>query len=246
MNTTSKIKLELLGLGLRMLGQEAKRRLGTHLGVPDIRWSLLSLKRFGFYPQQVMDAGAFRGDWARICLDIFPETTLTCVEPQDSVQGDLQALVSSHSNVRYLRTLLGKQAKEGVAFEEIGPGSHVLIKGESGIIKPLTTIDILVEEGICKPPELLKLDVQGYELEILEGYTRYFSACQVIQCELSLLPLTPGTPLLHEMISYLYQRGFVMFDVEELVRDPQDGAVWQIDALFCRTDSPLRTGRSWE
>ncbi len=245
MNTTSKIKLGLLGWGLRMLRRETRRRLGVHLGVPDIRWSLMELKRFGFYPQQVMDAGAFNGDWARICLDIFPESTLTCVEPQDSVQAELQALASAHSNVRTLRTLLGRQAKEGVPFEENGPGSSVLTKGQSGIIKPMTTIDILIEQGIFKPPELLKLDVQGYELEILEGYTRYFAACQVIQCELSLLPLIPGTPLLHEVIPYLYQRGFVMFDVEELVRDPGDGAVWQIDALFCRTDSPLRTGRSW-
>jgi hypothetical protein len=31
-----------------------------------------------------------------------------------------------------------------------------------------------------------------------------------------------------------------MFDVDQLILSPFDGAMWQIDALFCRIDSPLR------
>jgi hypothetical protein len=110
----------------------------------------------------------------------------------------------------------------------------------------MTTIDQLIFEGCFDPPEMVKLDVQGYEKEILKGWTQGFEACQVIQCEVSVLPLIEGAPLLPEIIEYLQNRDFVMFDITELIRSPSDGAVWQIDALFCRKGSPLRTNRVWK
>jgi FkbM family methyltransferase len=230
---------------LRILPPEQKRQLGVHLGVPDARWSLKQLGRFGFAPDHIMDVGAFRGDWARICIDIFPEATITCIEPQDSPQEELKKIANEHSNVKVMQTLLGR-SESYIPFEEIGPGSSILLgKKNAGTAKRMTTIDALIGGGHCKPPELLKLDVQGYELEILEGYTRNFDRCQVIQIEVSLLPIVQGAPLLHEVVSYLYGRGFVMLDIDELIRAPSDGATWQIDALFCRTDSPLRRERVW-
>jgi hypothetical protein len=51
--------------------------------------------------------------------------------------------------------------------------------------------------------------------------------------------------LFHELIAYLQCRGFLMFDVTELIRSPSDGAIWQIDALFCRVASKLRLERVW-
>jgi FkbM family methyltransferase len=240
-----KLGLKTLGLFLQMFPYKWKRRLGVHLGAPDVRWSLGQLCRFGFYPKQIVDVGAFRGDWARICHDIFPEATITCVEPQEACQEELRKLASQYSNIKVIRTLLGKTEQENVPFKEIGSGSSVLLDCEGGFRKPMTTIDALIADGHCKPPELLKIDVQGYELEILEGYTRSFDCCQTIQIEISLLPIVQGAPLLHEVVNYLYKRGFVMFDVDELIRAPSDGAVWQIDALFCRIGSPLRMKRTW-
>lgn len=230
---------------LRILPSGQKRQLGVHLGAPDIQWSLKQLRGFGFAPDHIMDVGAYRGDWARNCIDIFPEATITCIEPQDKPQGELKKLASEHSNVKVIKTLLGRSIRDNVSFEEIGSGSSVLLNCGRGPKKPMTTIDSLIKSELCRPPELLKLDVQGYELEILEGYTRNFDVCQVIQCEISLLSIVHGAPLLHEIVNYLYSREFVMFDVDELIRAPSDGAIWQIDALFCRTDSPLRRERVW-
>lgn len=233
-----------MGLFLKTLPEELRRRLSAHLGVPDVHWSLMQLRTFGFSPKHVLDVGAFKGDWTRICLDVYPEAFITCIEPQDLPHIELKKIAEEHQNIRIIQTLLGRSIRDSVQFEDIGPGSSVLIDSSKNKRK-MTTIDALIEDGYCKPPELLKLDVQGYEIEVLEGYTHNFYNCKVIQIEISLLPIVEGAPLLYDVVNYLYKRGFVMFDVDELIRAPSDGAVWQIDVLFCRPDSNLRTERVW-
>ena len=239
------LRTNILELILKILPEDFKRRLGVHLGVPDVRWSLMQLRRFGFIPNYVMDVGAFKGDWTRVCLDIFPEATITCIEPQETPQQELQKLASKHSNVKVIKTLLGRSIREDVSFEETGSGSSVLLNCGRGIKKPMTTIDELISTGGIEAPDLIKLDVQGFEVEVLEGWDKSFDHCKVIQIEISLLPIVQGAPLLCNAVDYLYKRGFVIFDVDELLRSPSDGAVWQIDAIFCRVDSPLRSERVW-
>jgi len=245
MGARRRISNKLASLLLGMLPEEAKRRLAVHLGVVDIHWSLKQLREFGFIPRNIIDVGAFRGDWTRICCEIFPGAMITCVEPQEACQKELRELVDERPNVRVCQTLLGRSEQEDIPFEDIGSGSSILLSRESRTRRRMTTIDRLVENGVCEAPEFLKLDVQGYEIEVLEGYRRNFDSCQVIECEISLLPLIQGAPLLMDVVNYLARRGFVMFDIDELIRAPSDGAVWQIDVIFCRINSPLRKNRIW-
>ena len=201
----------------------------------------------GLPRQHVLDVGAFEGDWTRACLDVYPQAFVTCIEPQEGLQPRLRALASQAHNVQIIQTLLGEANTPQVPFVELGPGSSVFESPkESSSTKPMMTVDTLIESGRCEPPEFIKLDVQGYEIRVLDGWTVGFDRCEVIQCETSLLPLISGGPLLDELIDYLKGRGFVMFDVTELIRSPSDGAIWQIDVLFCRVDSKLRRQRTWE
>ncbi len=240
------LKSTVLRACLNALPNVWKRKLGFVLGAPDISWSLQQLRRFGFYPKHVVDVGAYRGQWASTCLEVFPHAKMVCIEPQEEPQDELRRLAHKYPNFRVIQTLVGAKPWQDVPFQEVGSGSSVLDSASAGVkCRSMTTIDALIEDGQCAPPELLKLDVQGYEIEVLEGWTKGFECCQVIQCELSLLSLVAGSPLLHEVVAYFQRRGFVLFDVDEIIRAPSDGAVWQIDAIFCRTDSPLRTNRAW-
>ena len=239
------LRNKALGFVLSAFPKNVKQKLAICLGAPHIHWSLQRLRRFGFIPRYVVDVGAFRGEWARTCLSVFPSADITCVEPQQASLRHLEALVKEYPNINVMHCLLGRSCQENVPFDEKGSGSSVLLQCQTKNTRPMRTLDQLIDEGSCQPPELLKLDVQGYEIEVLEGFTKHFSACQVIQCELSLLPLIESAPLLDEAIAYLNHRGFVLFDVDELIRSPSDGAVWQIDALFCRADSSLRNQRRW-
>jgi len=204
------------------------------------------MKSFGFSPLQILDVGAFHGFWGRACLEVFPESYITCIEPQDEAQAHLSKLAHQYKKLQVIQTLLGRRLKACVPFREQGSGSSVLLSA-SGVstTRPMTTIDELIHQGRCAPPDLIKLDVQGYEIEVLEGWSQGFEKCQVIQCEISLLPLVEDAPLLHELVAYLYKRNFIMSDITEVIRAPSDGATWQIDTLFCPKDSPLRAERVW-
>ncbi len=231
---------------LKKLPKDFRRRLGVHLGVPDLGWSLMQLRRFGFAPRHAMDVGAYLGHWTLACLEVFPEVAVTCVEPQTWGQTKLFGLANKTKRIHVIQALLGRTEKDSTPFQDQGSGSSVFLTSDSALqSKPMTTIDTLIKMGKCEPPELLKLDVQGYEIEVLEGWRLGFDNCQIIQCEASLIPIVQGAPLFHELVAYLHKRGFSMYDVDELIRAPSDGTVWQLDALFCRIDSPLRINRFW-
>lgn len=225
---------------------EAKRdRLAVHFGRPDLRFSLMQLKQFGFVPASVLDGGAYHGDWARTCLEIWPTANVLCIEPQANAQTYLQRLATEKQpQLKVMQGLLGSSVRDAVPFNDSGTGSSVLHSHDAKSSYPMWTIDSLAERS-STAFDLVKLDLQGLELEALAGFERNMQHCTILQLELSLLPLISGAPLIAEVLAYLNERGFVIYDVDELIRSPSDGAVWQIDALFCKKDSDLRTARKW-
>ncbi|MPZ32109.1 MAG: hypothetical protein GEV13_14130 [Rhodospirillales bacterium] len=69
-----------------------------------------------------------------------------------------------------------------------------------------------------RTPELLKLDVQGYEVWVLKGAEESLPGIRVILAEVNLLDLHKGVPLLHETTGWLFQRGYVAYGICGLKR----------------------------
>jgi FkbM family methyltransferase len=80
----------------------------------------------------------------------------------------------------------------------------------------------------------LKLDVQGYELEVLRGARRVLSDTALIEAELSLVPLYTGGPLYREVIDHLDACGYELISVEGITEEPDTGHMLQLDAIFVR------------
>jgi hypothetical protein len=58
--------------------------------------------------------------------------------------------------------------------------------------------------------------------------------------EVSVVPVNQGAPpLIGDVLSFMRDRGFVLYDLCTLFRRPLDAALVQLDVVFVRADSPL-------
>lgn len=82
----------------------------------------------------------------------------------------------------------------------------------------------------------LKMDVQGYEYEVLRGAGEVLNQVRVIECELSLAPMYKGQMLYREMIAEFEKRGFETFSFTRGCCDWNTGKLLQMDGIFVRSD----------
>ena len=90
-----------------------------------------------------------------------------------------------------------------------------------------------------KKPDFLKLDVQGFEIEVMKGATNVLTQVAAVLLELSLIEINKGAPLFTEVVAFLDERGFAPLDILEIHRRPLDMATDQIDFIFVRKESEL-------
>jgi len=81
----------------------------------------------------------------------------------------------------------------------------------------------------------LKLDVQGFEHNVIQGATQFLKRVAGIQTELSLVPLYEGTPLFHSMLAELEDRGFELWDIRPAFVNPTTCRLLQLDGILFRT-----------
>jgi FkbM family methyltransferase len=81
---------------------------------------------------------------------------------------------------------------------------------------------------------LIKVDTQGYEMEVLKGASGLFGRTVALQLELSLVPLYDGAPTIAQMISFAEDSGFELFNIIPGFRDKRTGRLLQADGFFVR------------
>jgi FkbM family methyltransferase len=84
----------------------------------------------------------------------------------------------------------------------------------------------------------LKLDVQGFEKNVLLGATDTLREVQVIDIELSLVPVYEGQAMIGEMLNFLDKIGFEPVSFENGFVEPSTGHALQVDGLFVRRPHP--------
>jgi FkbM family methyltransferase len=92
-------------------------------------------------------------------------------------------------------------------------------------------------------PIYLKLDTQGSELAILSGAPEALERSELVEAELSLVPLYRGGPLFDEVIDFLDERGFGLISLEGVDEEPDTGHMLQVDAIFLRRNRRARQPR---
>jgi FkbM family methyltransferase len=221
-------------------------RIKRHFYRPDMGFQLQLLRRNGPAPETVIDVGAYVGDWAADCRRVFPDARILMIEPWQPRVAQLQAMCALDPKLEVASALLSSKGGEA-DFVERESNSGISAPGTSGAVKlPLTTLDDLVAGTKFAAPQLLKVDVQGHDLEVLKGATKTLRSVDVIIVEVSLIPLHSRAPSVREVIDWLDEQGFQLLDIAGFIRRPVDDALWQVDAVFKRRESPHgRADKGW-
>lgn len=191
-------------------------------------------KRIGTSPgMTIIDVGANRGIWAREALHIWPQASLFMLEAnpvhESALEQLAQELRTSRRIVEARIAVLG-DAERNVTMHEAttkymrDTGNSIFRqKSKSDLYRPverrMRTLDnVLVEllGRLKRPPacvELLKLDVQGAEVLVLQGAERTMRQARFLLLEVSLVPLNENAPLFAEVVAFLAQRGFALVEV---------------------------------
>jgi FkbM family methyltransferase len=234
----SKIFVELAH---RLASDLGWARITDRQGAPSMVGGLLRLRELGFAPKSVVDVGACQGDWTRLLRKVFPAAQVLMVEPQPRHEATLLRLqAASAGKIVYKRVLVGPPGMPNASFYVMddtsgGLGSSVLPE-RSGVPRhtidmPIHTLDDLIADAGLTGPELLKLDVQGFELEVLKGATRALGQARYVLLEVSIVQYNEGSPLIDQVLSWMSSHGYRAVDVFDLSRTPSSKLL-QVDLLF--------------
>ncbi len=214
-------------------------------------WSRLRyLTTLGFEPKGVVDAGAFCGDWTKSALKIFPKSKFMMIEAQAKMEPRLRELSEiRQGQVVYKAALLGStQGQEIKFFDTGGTGSSIfeeasLVKKSETVFRT-QTLDALLEG--FPDPEFIKLDIQGAELEALKGAPQALKKAQFILMETSVMKYNQGAPSFKDVIVFMDDAGFEVFDFCDPNRMPRSfGSLFQMDLIFSKKDSKFTDKKFW-
>ena len=209
---------------------------------------LCQAQSMGFMPTTVVDVGAAFGSFASQCVSVFPNARFFLLEPLAEYQVVLKKMMGMMPNAQCIGAAASAHHGEVVLnvhpdlvgsslFSEIEQNTHV--NGVPRVV-PAITIDGLIEQTGARGPFLLKVDVQGAELDVLRGAEKMLADTEYILLEVSLFRFFQDGPDFFAVVMHMKNRGFVAYDISGLQYRPLDNALSQVDIAFVKEDGLFR------
>lgn len=196
---------------------------------------LENLKARGYLTQNCIDIGSNIGDWTLMFNKVFPSANVLAIEANPLCERSLK-----ERNINYKISLLGDSECERHFYVEKGDflsgGASIYLENTSYyddyyIIKlPMKTLDALEQQF-----DFIKIDVQGAELDVLNGGKKTMALADFILLELSVVNYNEGSPKINEAIQYMQSNGFIIYDIFDLHYDTfykLNSRLLQIDICF--------------
>jgi FkbM family methyltransferase len=211
--------------------------------------ALRHLASLGFSPSVVVDVGTAFGTFE--LLRVFPNSQYLWVEPLREFEQDLKRLAAQYRG-EYVMRACGAQGSDVIMHVHPNlTGSSILCETEGpdadGTPRqvPMSRLDDLLEGHQMEGDLLLKVDVQGAELEVLEGAGHLLPRFDVVILEVSLFHFLKTNPDLHDVVVYMKHKGFVAYDIVGGANRLLDGAVAYKDIVFVKEAGRFRQSHRW-
>jgi FkbM family methyltransferase len=231
-----------------LLPETTKALIRDQLGVPSQNISLKRIKQLGFNSSHCLDIGAYVGNWAIDFKRIFPDSAILMIEGQTEKEPDLIKIKQNYKDIDYQISLLGATESK-VVFNKYETASSILeehnITNAETENRKLNTLDDITANTPFNKPDFIKIDTQGYELEILKGGQKTLSSAEFVLLEVSLLDIYKNCPLVADVLGFMQQQDFVLYDICTLMKRPLDGTLYQSDFLFVKKASRFRGDKRW-
>lgn len=227
-----------------LLPADLKTNVKDHLGVPSLSWTLNNLKKIGYQPKMVLDIGAYQGYWTRDLLRVFPEASILMIEGQESKRAILSKLINDKCSLEI--ALLSTKDDELVSFVCDETNSRIQLGNKENLTKTRTLKSVVDAQQLVTPPDFIKIDIQGHEIEAMNGGIEIVKQAEFVLLECTVLDLDGDNhPVILDIMNYMDKLNFQLYDISQFMRRPLDLALFQVDALFIRRDSVYIKDRNW-
>jgi FkbM family methyltransferase len=207
---------------------------------------LAGLAARGLSPACIIDVGAADGAWTRMARAHWPDARYVLFEPLAERAAELDRLAGEFPGITWHNCGLGRaRSKLDLSISADLFISSFAYGGASSRQVAVETLDLLQAEGTVPPGDFIKIDVQGFELEVLAGAEEFIRSTQVVIMETYYHRFAPRMSLVHEAVALMHQKGFRVYEILDQLRRPYDNAVGQCDICFVREGHDLLRCNSW-
>jgi FkbM family methyltransferase len=197
----------------------------------------------------ILDIGANTGHFAFAINALLPQSQIYSFEPLPECFKELQAKAKGIPNMRMFNIALGNHSGNLIFKRNAHSLSSSFLEMASlhKSAFPQTSIsettEVLVEkldifaqeEIVLTGPLLVKIDVQGFEGQVLEGGMQVISQAKIIIIETSFYTLYENQPLFDDIYLTLKSNGYIYAGALESLKDPSTGRVLQEDSIFVKS-----------
>lgn len=192
----------------------------------------------------IFDAGANIGTWTLLVKSFFNDAAIHAFEPLQDHIDKFKNTTHKLTKITIHPFCLGSENTTSLFnISSFSDSSSILnatpleaqqfgyrkINEETVSVK---RIDTLIEQNILPVPDIIKLDVQGFELEIIKGMGQYLNQVSYLIVEVSFREYYYGQALFLEIANYLSAYNFTIHAFGQST--PVGKVLGQIDVLFKR------------
>ena len=205
---------------------------------------ILSLLKDKINPEYILDIGCGHGEWFLKCINFFPNSKYLLFDANKLNENKLAILKKKYINITYKICLLSNSIKQ-LKFFNMGYGSSIYeektnFSRKIEYIKSSTLENELSSLNITSSNNMIKLDVQGSEIEIIEGLGKNISNFEIIILETSVKEYNKGAPLFIDVINFMDKKNYSLYDICDLKRlGFERSFLIQLDAVFIKKNSSI-------
>jgi FkbM family methyltransferase len=206
------------------------RTLKAHLDTREYEKCIRDLVKNGVDLNVIYDIGAHKGRWTKWHQKILKNKKFVLFEANEIHRKKLEKICCD-----FFIQVLASENKQLKFYRKGGTGDSIYLENTdhySGAydVVMAKTVDTLVSEKGLSPPNFIKLDVQGAELDILRGAKNALNSCNVILMECPVVQYNIGAPKLETYLNFMKEIDFLPLKIFEQHID--SGLLIQIDILF--------------